>query len=439
MRTNQTIHTSEEELKKIELKSEELKELLGTMPHWTIRSGATYLLLLTIAVFTGLWFIRYPDVIHAPILLTTPTPPASIIANNSGYLNLWVKDKQAIQKGVYIGYLTNTADANAVIELKKHMDSFAISLNQSVDFLDTYKAINTQSFGELQDSYNAFLNTVHEYQLASRQNTIEQQISATKKQITQYKQLLSQTDEKNAIMEKELQLAGERFKMDSVLNENKVYSKAEYIDKKKDVLQIQRDYKTLLLNSSDNKIKLTQLETKVRELQLQKQNQLHTQLLAIEATLHQLVSRIEWWEQTYMLKATISGTISFFKYWADQQFIQAKEEILTIIPNDNQYFGQAKVATAGSGKLKEGQRVNIKFDNYPVEEYGMVAGRVRNISLLPREKAYLVIIDLPNRTTTSYGKQLIFSQEMTGQAEIITEELRLLERFFYKIKDIFSR
>jgi len=48
-------------------------------------------------------------------------------------------------------------------------------------------------------------------------------------------------------------------------------------------------------------------------------------------------------------------------------------------------------------------------------------------------------VDLPHGLETSYGKTLDFSQEMTGFAEIITEDLRLLDRVFKPIKALMKQ
>ena len=63
----------------------------------------------------------------------------------------------------------------------------------------------------------------------------------------------------------------------------------------------------------------------------------------------------------------------------------------------------------------------------------------RVISISPdSEGNYFVYISLPDGTVTSYNKKLPFDQELLGNAEIITEDLSVAERFFYKIKDIFK-
>ena len=39
---------------------------------------------------------------------------------------------------------------------------------------------------------------------------------------------------------------------------------------------------------------------------------------------------------------------------------------------------------------------------------------------------------------TSYNKSIFFKQEMIGSADIITEDLRLIERFFSQFKSVFN-
>jgi hypothetical protein len=110
--------------------------------------------------------------------------------------------------------------------------------------------------------------------------------------------------------------------------------------------------------------------------------------------------------------------------------------VFTIIPENNkQYVAKVKAAALNSGKIKIGQRVNIKLQNYPETEFGMLRGRVSNISLTQdKDGLYLVDVLLQEKLITSYKKEIEFKQEMTGVAEIITEDLRLLERFFYQFK-----
>ena len=95
------------------------------------------------------------------------------------------------------------------------------------------------------------------------------------------------------------------------------------------------------------------------------------------------------------------------------------------------------VPSINSGKIKSGQKVLIKLDNYRYQEYGIVEGKVVNISLTPDDEGnYYVDIVLPKGLKTSYNKTLPFDKELKGNADIVTQDLRLIERFFYQIRKL---
>lgn len=72
-----------------------------------------------------------------------------------------------------------------------------------------------------------------------------------------------------------------------------------------------------------------------------------------------------------------------------------------------------------------------------VTKNGKITGKVQNISLTPDENGnYYVDIILPKGLKTSYNKKLPFDKELKGNAEIVTQDLRLIERFFYQIRKL---
>jgi hypothetical protein len=53
---------------------------------------------------------------------------------------------------------------------------------------------------------------------------------------------------------------------------------------------------------------------------------------------------------------------------------------------------------------------------------------------VPHNDLYTIQIALPQGLVTSYRKTLPFRQEMQGTAEIITKDLRLIERIFNQFR-----
>jgi len=142
-----------------------------------------------------------------------------------------------------------------------------------------------------------------------------------------------------------------------------------------------------------------------------------------------------------VLMSPIDGKITFTRYWVSNQNVQAGEEVFTVIPVlESRLIGKAMLPVARSGKVATGQKVNIRLDNFPDSEFGMVKGVVQNISLVPTVtggmSCYVVEISLPEGLQTNYKKVLPFLPNMQGAADIITENMSLLERFVIPMKQI---
>jgi HlyD family secretion protein len=92
-----------------------------------------------------------------------------------------------------------------------------------------------------------------------------------------------------------------------------------------------------------------------------------------------------------------------------------------------------------SGKVKVDGEVNIKLSGYPYLEYGMVRGIVKSKSLVPSGDSYIIEVGLPEGLTTLYGKQLEFTQNMQGTAEILTDNMRLLQKIINPFRHLVSK
>ncbi|MGO2401443.1 hypothetical protein [Mesonia sp.] len=107
---------------------------------------------------------------------------------------------------------------------------------------------------------------------------------------------------------------------------------------------------------------------------------------------------------------------------------------------NSSFIARLKTPPQNSKKIRLGQSVNIKLANFPDNEFGILKGEVKNIVLVPDiDGLYNVDVSLPSKLITSYDIEIDFRQEMSSTAEIITEDLRLIERFFYPFKDVLTR
>ena len=155
------------------------------------------------------------------------------------------------------------------------------------------------------------------------------------------------------------------------------------------------------------------------------------------ASVGQLLAAIHAWEMSYCLVAPSDGRVQLLVQEAPNQYLSSGDVFARIVPNEGEtWVGRALLPLQRSGKVKVGQRVIVRFTNFPDQEFGIVNGCLSSVSLVPTEDNYMVEIAFPDRLTTNYGKLLPVSHEMKATAEIVTDDLRLIERFFQPLKKI---
>lgn len=116
---------------KIELRSEEVQEILSRVPHWMIRWGSGVILLILLSLFFVSWLVKYPDVITTQIIITTNIPPEKLVAKVPGKIEaILVIDKSTILKNTPLAVIENSANYNDVFLLKSIVDTIDIDKNK---------------------------------------------------------------------------------------------------------------------------------------------------------------------------------------------------------------------------------------------------------------------------------------------------------------------
>jgi hypothetical protein len=182
---------------------------------------------------------------------------------------------------------------------------------------------------------------------------------------------------------------------------------------------------------------LLELKTRLNMLTLENKEKERVNFNAVTEGYKNLMSNIAEWEQNYVLKAPIHGVVSFFKFQHQYQVVQESEEVFTIVPAGTQkLLGRVYMPTFNSGKVKVGQRAIIKLNDYPYQEFGIIHGSVRSISDVAKSDSYAIELLVPEKLNTTYNKELPFRPQMQGQVEIVTEDLRLIERVYYQFRSM---
>ena len=78
------VQEDKKEYKEIELRSEEVQEVMSHVPVWILRWGITVLFCIVIILLIGSYLFKYPDVVEAEITVSTQNPPAYVVARVAG-------------------------------------------------------------------------------------------------------------------------------------------------------------------------------------------------------------------------------------------------------------------------------------------------------------------------------------------------------------------
>ena len=126
--------------------------------------------------------------------------------------------------------------------------------------------------------------------------------------------------------------------------------------------------------------------------------------------------------------------MALHKVWADYQYVTTGTEVMAVLPNRTRLLGRIELGQQNSGKVLVGQRVNVMLDGYPFREFGVLCGTVQSIAPITQGGLYVVYVSFSgDELRSSFGRRFEFKDGMQGSADIITDDLRLIERILDKV------
>lgn len=417
---------------KIQLLNDNTEELINTPTSLLVRWGITIIVFFFVLVFFASWYIKYPDVITTNLKLVSNNNPKTITSPINGSIKkILIKEGKKVEKGEVLFFLESTAQHDEVLKLEKTIDTliYLIRLEKVKDFFE-YNVDGFYDLGELQKSYEIFQISLLDSKAASLNGLLGKKKTSIKDEIAALKKLENNVKKRIELLEKDLEISFEELNGQKQLSEKGYVSKHEYIN-------IQSKYL--------NKMQLLELEKGELEKVIISQRQKEQEIFMLEKSesdkknllvqsANTLKSDIQKWKKTYVLEASTSGKVIFLNSLQENQIVKANQELTYILPEKSDYYGEMFVGQYNFGKIKIGQKVAVKFQSYPYQEFGIVKGRVIYISDIPKDSKYLVKIDFPLGLITSSQKMLTFTNGMIATGEIITEDLNLLERIFFDLR-----
>lgn len=405
----------------------QFNEIIEKAPiHYNIILLWGVLLFMILVILLSI-FIRIPERVAAEVRVTSAMPPVTLCAQRQGKIKLLINEMPYnCSEDEYIAVLENSANTEHMLLLKQYLSNVDLFNNNEVQTFNFEGDL--LHLGDVETAYfnyrqhqQTYMDLVGDNKYLYEIKLCDQKVINDSTHLLHLKNALN-----NNIMQ--YKIRKKQYCTDSILLIKKAILESEYNQSYLNYLSIGRQ----IISSRSDIFSREQsiIDTKLRKASLihEYTQALNAAKLVLQESYNNVLTRIKDWESSYVFKSSQEGSVDFVNLISDGSFISAGEPVFDVVFDRSRFFGVAILPSQGAGAVKRGQKVNVKLDLYPYQEYGILEGVVSNISLSTVDRSYLIYIDLPNGLMSSLKYEFSFAETMYGQAEIITDSKSLISR-----------
>lgn len=419
-------------MEKEQIHTEDLQDIIGKPPHGLVRWGITWVFVLIVVIVGLSAFIYYPDIVKAPIRIHTTNSPKAVVSRLSAHLvRLLAAENAWVEAGQAIAWIESTGDHRQIQELADALIAFREQFQQSHADQPIFPASFTDptrlKLGEVQNAYQSFYTQFLTYKSTQDQGIFEKRRHYLHQEITNVRSQRKQLEAQRTLQQQEFELAASEMNRYRTLAEKKVISTSEYEKQQSSFIAkqqpLQQTHSALITNEGNMQARMKDLADLDHQIQEERSK--------FQQALNSMISQIEEWKKQYVLVAPVDGTLVYVGIVEENQLIIAGQELFFITPDSQGYFGEVIIPQNNLGKVKSGQKVLVKLNSYPYEEFGVIEGRLSHFNYVPvRDSIFLARVELILHTMDN---RIHLRPGLYGVGEIITEDASLLSRLYRNV------
>jgi HlyD family secretion protein len=181
---------------------------------------------------------------------------------------------------------------------------------------------------------------------------------------------------------------------------------------------------SLLTNETEQRDKQKEIAELEHNISIQKQ--------IFQQALQTLQSLVNEWMKKYFLIAPVTGKIVLNIPLQENQYLHEGKSLGFVNPYNSLFYAELTLPQNNFGKIEIGQHVQLRLDAYPYSEFGFVNGKMRYISAIASDSGFVAYVQLDNGLVTNQHKDIQYKSGLKADALIITKDMRLLQRLYYK-------
>ncbi|MBT8087175.1 MAG: HlyD family efflux transporter periplasmic adaptor subunit [Gammaproteobacteria bacterium] len=219
-----------------------------------------------------------------------------------------------------------------------------------------------------------------------------------------------------------------------VANGKGAVTRFDVLRQQDEMAQMRQALARLLQEQSTLQREQLKLEERLRRLPVELDGTI-TALRSERSQLQQQVTLQRSGQRT-VVTAPVAGRLASLEVHAGDS-IAPRQLLATVVPEHLQLVAEIYVPSSAIGRLRRGQQVRLMYDAFPIEEFGVFAGKVREIAeivLLPaeipqafalREAAFRVRVTIEEGAIRLQDRQAKLRPGMLLNADIVVERRTL--------------
>ena len=380
-------------------------------PNWVIRGLSYILILLFITAVLLSVFVRIPETVSCPFVLTPVQGTDPIRALYDGTIKeVRAMEGQLVAKGFPI---------------------FTMRSESVVDRASEYRSMENRKKGALESLNNA------RKRFESQTRADQQEIVGLKKRneyLTRMIQLKSD----------ELELMKEKVERYKKLYDTGITSHTDYSDQKLEAAKTAVELEEFQTEVADNQVAIRKLENGMSTRRIELEESKHSWDQEIERTTMRMEMLQADQDQNtgkdLMIPASCSGTILRMRITAPGAVVQDGDVLCELVCSSGKLFAELNVPQSGVGRIRTGQNVKLLYDSFPFQRYGVKKGSVRWISPaavdIKNQTVFRVFVDLAEESVIVQGQKRSLLPGMGGLAEIVIARRSVISYAFEPVRQL---
>jgi len=421
------------------MRSSNVNDIIEKDPPWLIKWGIVSILSFLVILLFVSNLIAYPDINMAKVELTTLSPPIPLFARTNGYIKeILFNDGDKVEKNAILVVIDNNSDLNQLKELSKWIEAGQF---ESLNKITQTEIPNFKMLGELQQLYNDLLIIFNEITQYRKTDIYAIKVKKATIELTNDKKLLQIEENKYELSKQDFSILQKDADNNEVLFSKDIISSKDINGYRRLILQKKMEIESFRSNIVNIELNINSASEQILELNNAKEQNETSLLLGFNNKIKELKFAYQNWKDKYLITAQIEGRIAYFKQWESGEFLNVSDQILTIIPlKEQEIYATGILPIDNAGKVKIGQKVNIKLDDYPYREFGILDGKLVYISQTQNKGNYSIKVQVDRNMHSFNRKQLLcFKSNMLATAEIITDDVTLFQRLLFKFRNSYTQ